>query len=54
MNEHSVICPHCGGNVSAENEDALVKATQQHMKERHDTEISEQQAKNTIKEQASA
>jgi predicted small metal-binding protein len=54
VEKHSVTCPNCGGTVSAESEDALVKATQQHMKERHKTDISEQQAKDTIKEQADA
>jgi predicted small metal-binding protein len=52
--ENSVRCPHCGNPVSAEDEDALVKATQQHMKEMHNTEISEQQAEDTIKQQAGA
>ena len=48
MAEHSIKCPMCDSTITAESEAALVKQLQQHAKEHHDHEMSEQEAKDMI------
>ncbi len=49
MAEMSIKCKSCGHEVSAESEDALVKKIQQHNKEHHDQETSEEEAREAIR-----
>lgn len=48
----ALTCTHCGNEVSAENDDMLVKAIQKHNKEHHDVETSEEEARKAIQERA--
>mgnify|MGYP001092516568 CR=1 FL=1 len=48
----SLKCKSCGHEVTAENEDALVKKIQQHNKEQHNMDTPEEEARKAIKERA--
>ena len=46
----SIACKACGNEVTAENEDALVRKIQQHNKEHHNMDTSDEEARQAIKE----
>jgi len=41
--KHSVICPACGGTITAETEDSLVEQVQHHAKHHHDKDLTREQ-----------
>ena len=42
---HSALCPACGGTLTDDTESALIKKVQQHAKEHHDMELTEEKAR---------
>lgn len=49
MAEKSVKCSACGTVLTAESEDALVAELQEHVRDHHDKEMSEDKAKEAVK-----
>jgi predicted small metal-binding protein len=52
MGEHKAVCPACNNAVTAEDEMTLVKSIQEHAKEHHGMELSEEKAKEMIAQQS--
>ena len=50
MAEISLKCKSCGHEVTAENEEKLIKKIQQHNKEHHDMDTSTEEARKAIQE----
>ena len=51
MAEHKAICPACGGTLSADTGAELIQKIQQHGKEHHDLDLTEQGVKDMIAQQ---
>lgn len=49
MAQLSVKCSTCGHVLTADSEEAMIKAIQAHAKEKHNMEMSEEKAKESIK-----
>jgi predicted small metal-binding protein len=49
MAELSVKCSTCGHVLTADSEEEMIKAIQAHAKEKHNMEMSEEKAKESIK-----